>query len=663
MPPMYQLEDYDLCLQKPPSQLLGHSTYCLVYAEIVPNASSALWHEIDKVSQNAKHNFRHDHLFLGVCLERCKRALSTLSRFQIQQLYEGKAMDKVLYNYYAKVHKRDTDERLHYDHLVNSCLNRQYGRQFHLRLRSTIEYCVSISSIDNISDSLDVVFYTIFGVLVFLNVASTFYDYRLKLQQPLSAQNNTFYQEPLKTSGQKLFSAFSLCRNYYRLVLPHASDFSKDLRFFDAFRVIGVFIVILGHTLMIFMTVPVQNTEFFEQLLNRFETSIYQNGSAVIQIFFVMSAFLLYINFTDRQLINKQSSILTCIGVYFRVFLVRYFRLLPSLVLLILFNGTMLTRLQDGPFWRHITEAERTFCRENWWKNLLFVNNYLLEESCAQQTWYMAADMQLFELFLINIIIAKKHPKIERFMNGLLIVLSFAVPALLTYFLKLEAVYHAKPETYRYLFFRDSDTFYQTYPPFYTNIGGYCVGFFCGKFYLKNRSSEPKYRGKLKYELGMWLLIPAVMIMLSSGYIFIKNDFEKPSIWLALYAGLYKNVWILVCAGFICCMCVKLGWLAYDLCVLSVFRPMARMSFQAFLWHVAVLRLVAGYMRQPIYINRLYLFSSVILVFILTQLVAFVVSILVEYPLVQVTKLMMIHGKSSKKNVSASERPMELEKI
>jgi len=63
------------------------------------------------------------------------------------------------------------------------------------------------------------------------------------------------------------------------------------------------------------------------------------------------------------------------------VFSYRYFRLLPSLLALILFNGTLLVRLQNGPFWRHLTEAERVFCRANWWKNVFFVTNHMLEDS------------------------------------------------------------------------------------------------------------------------------------------------------------------------------------------------------------------------------------------------------------------------------------------
>jgi peptidoglycan/LPS O-acetylase OafA/YrhL len=53
-----------------------------------------------------------------------------------------------------------------------------------------------------------------------------------------------------------------------------------------------------------------------------------------------------------------------------------YLRLMPALVITLLFNATLFTRLGSGPLWRahsHITEEE---CRDNWWKYLLFINNW-----------------------------------------------------------------------------------------------------------------------------------------------------------------------------------------------------------------------------------------------------------------------------------------------
>ncbi|XP_043947791.1 nose resistant to fluoxetine protein 6 [Drosophila biarmipes] len=632
MPPLHYLHDYDLCLDKPAGR------YCLVYVEILPNASSALWHQIEGVSLDSKHRFRHDRVFRGVCLETCQHSLNGFS--DANDTGEEDILDKELRSYYARVHQRKSDaaERLLHEELVKSCLNLEFGEKFSLSVRSLIEYCVPADEHLEL-DGLDLTFYGLMIGILLITLCSSFHDYRLSKKNPQQTEN--FYRESLNGRRQQLLTSFSVFRNYYRLTQQHDSDFARDVSFFDGFRVIGVFVVILGHTLMVFMTVPIENPEYYEQFLYRFETTIFQNGSLFIQIFFVMSGFLLYVKFTERQMIQPTTGTIDCISVYFRVFFNRYFRLLPSLLALILFNGTLLVRIQNGPFWRHVTEAERVFCRTNWWKNVFFVTNHMLEDSCSHQTWYLGADMQLFELFLIVIVITKKHPKLTKAFYIALLTLALAVPAILTYTLELDAIYHLRPETYRYLYFRHSDTFYQMYPPFYTNLGGYLAGFLCGHLYLEQRTRKVMLRGLLKYELATWLLVLATLGVLFSGYIFIRQDFEKPSLWLALYAGLHKNLWLLICAGFVFLMCCKVGGVAYDFCTLPVFRPLARISFQSFLWHIVILRMVAGYFRQPVYISSFYLLCNVLSVFMLTQVVAAVVALLLEYPLGEVLRCFM----------------------
>ncbi|XP_037717751.1 nose resistant to fluoxetine protein 6 isoform X3 [Drosophila subpulchrella] len=589
MPALHYLDDYDLCLDRP------FGRYCLVYVEILPNASSALWHQIDEVSRDSKHRFRHDRVFRGVCLETCQQTLNGFS--DSSEFGEEDILDKELRSYYARVHRRtaDAEERLLHEELVNNCLNLEFSEKFSLSVRSLIEYCVPADKPLEL-DGLDLTFYGLLVCILLLTLCSSVHDYRLSKKKAESTEN--FFREALNGRRQQLLTSFSVFRNYYRLTQPHDSDFSRDISFFDGFRVIGVFVVILGHTLMVFMTVPIENPEYYEQ------------------------------------------------------FLFRYFRLLPSLVALILFNGTLLVRIQNGPFWRHMTEGERVFCRTNWWKNVFFVTNHMLEDSCSHQTWYLGADMQLFELFLIVIVITKKHPKLTKAFYIILLTLALAVPAILTYVLELDAIYHLRPETYRYLYFRHSDTFYQMYPPFYTNLGGYLAGFLCGHLYLEQRSNKAVLRGLLKYELAMWLLVMATLGVLFSGYIFIRHDFGKPSLWLALYAGLHKNLWLLICAGFVFLMCCKVGGVAYDFCTLPVFRPLARISFQSFLWHIVILRIVAGYFRQPVYISSFYLLCNVLSVFMLTQFVAAVVALLLEYPLGEVLRCLMEPGKGQEESQS-----------
>lgn len=52
-----------------------------------------------------------------------------------------------------------------------------------------------------------------------------------------------------------------------------------------------------------------------------------------------------------------------------------FFRFVPSLAFFISVHATFFTRLQDGPFWRALTEPSRTFSREKFLKNLLMFDN------------------------------------------------------------------------------------------------------------------------------------------------------------------------------------------------------------------------------------------------------------------------------------------------
>ncbi|KAH8284829.1 hypothetical protein KR054_001604, partial [Drosophila jambulina] len=653
MPPLYRLDDYDICLDN------TAGNYCLAYVEIEPNASSTLWRLIDSVSRDSKHRFRHDVVFRGVCLERCIRTLNDSSE---DLRYEGRGVqDEQMSTYYMKVHRRpaDADDRRLYSELVNCCVNLEFSQKYSLRVSSQIEYCVSAD--DRLeTDTLDLVAYAVGITILLLTLCSSIYDYCINKSDSCQLTEN-IYRKRLNSRKQQFLTSFSLARNYCRLTEPQTTNFAKDLSFFDGFRMFGVVAVILAHTLMVFMTAPIENPEYYEQSIYSFWSSITQNGSVTIQIFFVMSGFLLYVDFTERQLVSPKSDTLQCVAVYFRQFFYRYFRLIPSVLVLILFNGTFLVRLQDGPFWRHLTEAERVFCRTKWWKNVFFVTNHMMEESCSHQTWYLGADMQLFELFLIVLVISKKHPRLVKPMYITLMALAVGVPAILTYALKLDAVYHINPETYRFLFFRHAETFYQMYPTFYTNLSGYLFGFICGHLYLSQRSKAAILRGQLRYELAMWLLVPAGLVILFSGYIFIYYDFAKPSIWLAVYAGLYKNLWVLMCAGFVFFMCNKVGgksdklnflwyWqpthqsptgIAYGFCTWPVLRPLARISFQAYLWHVVVLRVVTGYIRQPTHVSTVFLICNVASALVFTLFVAFLMTVLLEYPLGEVLRCML----------------------
>jgi len=57
-------------------------------------------------------------------------------------------------------------------------------------------------------------------------------------------------------------------------------------------------------------------------------------------------------------------------------FIHRYLRMTPALAIVILFNTTLFNRLGSGPLWISSSQRTEEECGNNWWKYLLFINNW-----------------------------------------------------------------------------------------------------------------------------------------------------------------------------------------------------------------------------------------------------------------------------------------------
>ncbi|TMW44801.1 hypothetical protein DOY81_010119, partial [Sarcophaga bullata] len=468
-PPLYNFDNYDACL-RPEQNSLPPPTYCMIYAEVIPNNSSILWQKMIARFNEFPIRYRRDRLFFGVCVERCKNFANTTA---ISLKDENNELHNEITDYFGQIHKRPLDLKLRkeYQSLIHICLNSEFQRKYDLNLRTFIEYCerpTEVSGEMEKGDPLEKLFITIIIVLIMLNILSSLYDLFLKLQQPEDKQTNDFYKINPASKVSQLLTSFSVCRNYYRLIQPSNSDVGKDFQFLDAFRSIAMMFCLFGHTFLVQFQ-HIANPEYFEITMEDKPQLWLLNTTAVIEIFFVMTGILLFLKLTQANLIGPQTSWRKLLSTFTQLLVIRYIRFLPSVALLVLFNATFLTRLQDGPFWRHVTEPVRTLSRDNGWRNLLMVNNISHKNNAAHHTWYIAADWQLFIFYLFVLIIIAKYPKWKKRIYASLAILSFAIPFSITYWFKLRQTFFIRPESYRYTFFKDMD-FIQNYLPFYTNL-------------------------------------------------------------------------------------------------------------------------------------------------------------------------------------------------
>ncbi|KAF5294625.1 hypothetical protein FQA39_LY02757 [Lamprigera yunnana] len=88
----------------------------------------------------------------------------------------------------------------------------------------------------------------------------------------------------------------------------------------------------------------------------------------------------------------------------------RIFRILPNIIVLILFCSYILPNLNSGPLWPMVIEHHATLCKKYMWRNFLFVHNYFgFENMCLTHTHQVGIDMQLFVFtYLISVLISSK---------------------------------------------------------------------------------------------------------------------------------------------------------------------------------------------------------------------------------------------------------------
>ncbi|XP_055921072.1 nose resistant to fluoxetine protein 6-like [Eupeodes corollae] len=639
MPPLYILDDYDKCLESE-----NRSSYCLVIGQIVPNDTSHLWEQISNFSAVTKRHFRHDYLYFGVCLNPCKTLLHPFSPFRKDMLYSGKIKDTELIEYFNDINKRESDNRIIYDKTINTCLNYKFGKEYGLQVRSFVQYCVENSEPENF-DSVELTFLGLVGLLFLLVLLSSNYDRTLKHRQPLNMQGYDFYKRRLQTKNETILTSFSLFRNYFRLIVPSRGEMARDFRFLETYRFFAIILVVFAHVLLLLKAVPTLNSEFAEKTFYKLGSNIFINGSVIIQIFLVMSSFLLCVNFQKTMALKKPG-----ISDFGKLILYRYLRLAPSLGFVILLNASILPRLQDGPFWRHVTEPEYILCRETWWTNLLFINNFTLRKSCLHQTWYLAADFQLYIILSAVLIIIARFPKTRKCLLWIGISISFLSTGLITYYLELDAVHQETPDSYRYLFWTNGDTMYKGYAPFYTNFGGFVFGTISGFIYLKYKNEGLNLKDKkAKINLVIFALIPLPFLLLLSGEIFYQIEFPKPSIWISLYAALFRNIWAIICCALVLLMAFKAGSILYKFSSMKIFVPLGRISFQVYLIHSNVIRCLVGSVRQPLYVNNLTVAMYVLASIAISFMAAFFMYLLFELPL---TTLVNTAVKRNEKNSS-----------
>lgn len=143
---------------------------------------------------------------------------------------------------------------------------------------------------------------------------------------------------------------------------------------------------------------------FFFQMYFIILNFIVLNGMNITQTFYFIGGFIAAYLFPSRT--KHQNS---NVKLFIEAFILRYLRYAPLQGIAILLHSTWLSRFGSGPIYNKIIYAEQQFCRQHWWKNMLFIANYSkVPEMCLLHTWYMSTDFWVSAAGILFLIAIKK---------------------------------------------------------------------------------------------------------------------------------------------------------------------------------------------------------------------------------------------------------------
>jgi len=201
-------------------------------------------------------------------------------------------------------------------------------------------------------------------------------------------------------SLKDFFMSFSIYKNTHKL-LASAKSSRGELRMLNGMRFLSVAWVILGHTYFYTDFVHYHHYRRVKHLPYVDDNILFSpiaNFTLSVDTFFFISG-LLVIYSTWKKLEKKNGNL-----DLMDFFVHRVWRIWPSYMLTVGI-AIILPLIGSGPLWLQAVENTAERCRESWWANMFFVNNFQVpDQMCLLHTWYLSVNMQAHILAAIILV-------------------------------------------------------------------------------------------------------------------------------------------------------------------------------------------------------------------------------------------------------------------
>ncbi|XP_062587968.1 nose resistant to fluoxetine protein 6-like [Saccostrea cucullata] len=430
------------------------------------------------------------------------------------------------------------------------------------------------------------------------------------------------------------FKSFSIITNAPKLLSgksgPGAITCLHGIRFFS------ITWIMLGHTYNygLVKTPGVMTTVNFVDAIpmtQRFSFQAVVGAGYGVDTFYMISGMLLAFIQLKQMAKLKKDPKPGKIGYYvFYYYFHRFWRLTPMYMIILMIYTCLTLYLGNGPMWpKQIDSAE--YCRENWWTNILYVNNLVhTDKQCMAWTWFLANDMQFYVVSIILLFFLTVNIKLGSFFVFLLMSAGIVSAGI-------------KEHKYNGSFFTmqsDGGAFWNNvYITPWCRVAAFCVGLFLGVIFYK----KPKANlTRTKAFIGWCVAVTVGFTLVYCTYSENKKNGETWSRnFRAVYESLGRPLWS-VCVAWVIAAChYGRGGVVNSILSWSGLVPLSRMSYAVYLVHPIMMMIYVFSKRSLVYIANydiIYLFLGHT---VMSFMVAFVVSLAFEAPFMALEKLII----------------------
>ncbi|KFB44171.1 hypothetical protein ZHAS_00012011 [Anopheles sinensis] len=589
--------------------------YCVVRSPLIPyDPRSELWQNLTKFSSSPRH-YDHTKVERGICVPEC-----------------------VATNLIGGIVTNASVE-LQYSRHLRQCVNEELRKKYDLQVDLvTIQYCYHNNEEELFRiGRIQIVFGVIVSGIVVLTVVSSLYDRR---RQVVASYPENHYTTPPTERWRELLVSFSVMRNFVKLYQPTPDGrFRADLQTMEGFRAIRMFLIVFLHTCTAYMKLPQHNPDFLERY-NHAESLIgyvarFQDS---VQTFFLISAIL----FTVSFLRDRQDGITLNAGYLFRCIANRLLRLLPAYAFVVLLQVAALPYFMEGPFGKQFLGEATDNCLRNWWTNTLFINNYVgADQPCLLQSWYIAADTQLYIFCLLTLSLVWQYRRLKCYLFTATIVYGLVAPATVAYYQNttpLMVVDMKQVDNYMRLQPFQS----RLYFPFHLNLAVYFGGVLVGSAYHRYRTDWCRFYRSCGFKLFALLACTVYAFTFATSSWFVEN-YSSLDRWLvATYATIFKHSWAMFNALL---LLVLFSLPAHNWLKQLLHHPIVsfagRLSYSVYLLHFSVIVLVFGQTRGPVMSNEFTVSTYASQIILWTYTFSLGLCVLVELPAQNIAKLLL----------------------